>query len=325
MKVYNIKKLDNTIKTKVNYVAELNEEQYKVVSNAEGPCLVLAGAGSGKTRTIVYRVAYLLEHGVSPENILLLTFTNKAAREMLSRVESLLKSHPGSLWGGTFHHIANRILRKYAKQVNYHSNFNILDSSDSKDLLKACIKDLGLDPKQKRIPSANVVKDIISYHINSQRSLRDVISLRHPQWLDWTGKIEEIAELYVKRKQKNDLMDFDDLLYKFFQLLENNPVIKETLANQFRYILVDEYQDTNYLQASIVKHLASVHNNILVVGDDAQSIYAFRAADIGNILNFPKLFPNTQTFKLETNYRSTPDILDVANDIISNNIKCYRY
>ncbi|MBL7022200.1 UvrD-helicase domain-containing protein [Patescibacteria group bacterium] len=320
-KVYKLKQLNDKKKTEVNYSAELNEEQYKVVSGAEGPCLVLAGAGSGKTRTICYRVAYLLEHGIRPQNILLLTFTNKASKEMLSRVEELLKSHPGGLWGGTFHHVANRVLRKYAKKINYESNFNILDSSDSKDLLKACIKDLGLDPKQRRIPSPNVIKDIISYHINSQKSLKDVISMRQPQWLDWLGKIEDIHQLYIKRKQRNNLMDFDDLLFFLLKLLENNPNIKKSLATQFQYILVDEYQDTNYLQASIVKHLASVHNNILVVGDDAQSIYAFRAADIGNILNFPRLFPSAQTFKLETNYRSTPDILEVANDIISNNVK----
>jgi ATP-dependent DNA helicase UvrD/PcrA len=320
-KTNRIKKSDSKPKTKVDYKAELNEEQYKVVSNAEGPCLVLAGAGSGKTRTIVYRVAYLLERGVLPQNILLLTFTNKAAHEMLSRVEDLYGSKPNGLWGGTFHHIANRVLRKYAKQLNYNNNFNILDSSDSKDLLKACIKDLGLDPKQRRIPSANVIKNIISYQINSQQPLKDIIRLRHPEWLDWTDRIEDIAKAYQKRKQKNDLMDFDDLLFYFLQLLENDPNIKKRLTEQFQYILVDEYQDTNYLQASIVKHLSSMHNNILVVGDDAQSIYAFRAADIGNILNFSKLFPETKTYKLEINYRSTPDILDVANDIISNNVK----
>jgi len=319
-KVYKIKKTGYQ-KTVVDYQSELNEEQYKVVSEAEGPCLVLAGAGSGKTRTIVYRVAYLLEHGVLPQNILLLTFTNKASKEMLNRVEELLKMQPVGLWGGTFHHIANRILRKYARKIGYNSNFNILDAADSKDLLKACIKDLGLDPKQRRIPSANVIKDIISYHINSQQSLKEVIALRQPQWLDWVDRIEDIHKLYIKRKQRNDLMDFDDLLFFFLQLLEKSPDIKKQLATQFKYILVDEYQDTNYLQASIVKLLASVHNNILVVGDDAQSIYAFRAADIGNILNFPRLFPSAKTYKLETNYRSTPDILDVANDIISNNVK----
>jgi len=309
--------------TEVDYQAELNSEQYQVVSEAEGPCLVLAGAGSGKTRTIVYRVAYLLEQGIRPENVLLLTFTNKAAKEMIGRVEKLLKKHPRGLWSGTFHGIANRILSRYATELGYQNNFNIIDGSDSKDLIKACLKDLGIDTKQRRFPSPAIIKDLISYHINSQQPLAEVIGAKQPHWLDQESKIIDIAKAYQNRKLKNNLMDFDDLLLNLLTLLEQKPIIKKNLATQFQYILVDEYQDTNYLQASIVKHLASIHGNILVVGDDAQSIYSFRAADIGNILNFPKLFPQAKVFKLETNYRSTPDILEVANDIISNNLNQY--
>lgn len=323
MKVYKIKKLKKQGSVKVNYKEELNKEQYKVVTEAAGPCLVLAGAGSGKTRTIVYRVAYLLEMGIPAQNILLLTFTNKAAREMMARIEILLKSHSKGLWAGTFHHIANRILRKYATKLGYKSNFNILDSEDAKILLKVCIRDLGIDLRKRRFPSPAVLKNIISYHINSQKPLIEVIEVRNSQWVDWQDKISEITKLYKKRKKQNNLMDFDDLLLNLLRLLKENKDIKERLAFQFQYILVDEYQDTNYLQANIVKLLASEHNNVLVVGDDAQSIYGFRAADIGNILNFPKLFAKTKIFKLETNYRSTPDILDLANDIISNNVNQY--
>ncbi|MBU1131027.1 ATP-dependent helicase [Patescibacteria group bacterium] len=318
-----LKKPIDIKKLKVDYQSELNDEQYKVVTQAEGPCLVLAGAGSGKTRTIVYRVAYLIERGVKPENILLVTFTNKAAKEMLTRVASLLGRYPEKLWGGTFHHIGNRILRKYAKQLGYQSNFSILDEEDSRDLIKVCIKEEGIDPKARRFPSAAVLKDLISYSKNSQTSLTEVIELKHPKWLEIEEQIKLIAERYRHKKKVANAMDFDDLLINWLKLLRENQNIKDRLAAQFHYILVDEYQDTNYLQAEIINQLASVHNNVLVVGDDAQSIYSFRAADIGNILNFPKIFKEAAIFKLQTNYRSTPEILDVANEVIKKNIQQY--
>ena len=315
-----ILKNQNLKDLKVNYQAELNDEQFKVVTEAEGPCLVLAGAGSGKTRTIVYRVAYLVERGVKPENILLVTFTNKAAKEMLARVELLLGRYPEKLWGGTFHHIGNRILRKYAKALDYQSNFSILDEEDSKDLIKVCVKEEGIDVKARRFPSATVLKDLISYSKNSQKPLIEVIEQKHPKWLEIEDQIKAIADRYRDKKKANNSMDFDDLLVNWLKLLREQQNIKDRLAAQFHYILVDEYQDTNYLQAEIIKQLSSVHNNVLVVGDDAQSIYSFRAADIGNILNFPEVFKGAKIFKLETNYRSTPEILDVANEVIKKNI-----
>ena len=308
---------------KVDYQSELNEEQYKVVASAEGPCLVLAGAGSGKTRTIVYRVAYLIENGVKPENILLVTFTNKAAKEMVNRVEKLLDKYPEKLWGGTFHHIGNRLLRKYAKLLGYESNFTILDEEDSKSLIKVCIKEEGVDIKARRFPSATVIKDLISYAKNSQTDLTSVIEARHPKWLELENKIENIREKYERKKKDNNSMDFDDLLSNWLKLLKQQPQIKQKLSSQFKYILVDEYQDTNYIQAEIIKELSQVHRNVLVVGDDAQSIYSFRAADIGNILNFPEIFSGTKIFTLEINYRSTPEILKVANQVIKHNINQY--
>ncbi|HLC64411.1 MAG TPA: ATP-dependent helicase [Patescibacteria group bacterium] len=310
-------------KLKVDYRSELNQEQYRVVTEAEGPCLVLAGAGSGKTRTIVYRVAYLIEQGVKPENILLVTFTNKAAKEMLRRAELLLGRYPEKLWGGTFHHIGNRLLRQYAKLLGYQANFTILDEEDSKDLIKVCLKDEGVDIKARRFPSPAVIKDLLSYAKNSQTKLKEVIELRHPKWIEIEDRIAAVGSRYEAKKKVGNAMDFDDLLVNWLKLLKQEAGVKDRLGAQFHYILVDEYQDTNYIQAAIIKELASVYQNVLVVGDDAQSIYSFRAADIGNILNFPKIFPKAKIFKLQTNYRSTPEILKVANQVISQNLKQY--
>ncbi|MDP2587077.1 MAG: ATP-dependent helicase [Candidatus Komeilibacteria bacterium] len=304
---------------KVNYQKELNDEQFRAVTEGEGPCLVLAGAGSGKTRTIVYRVAYLIERGVNPENILLVTFTNKAAHQMLTRVEELLGYFPSGLWGGTFHHIGNRILRKYAKVLGFESNFTILDEEDAKSLLKVCLREEDIDTKSKRFPSPAVLKELISFGKNSEIALEEVIDTRHPKWLKISDTIVKIARRYEEKKSLTNSMDFDDLLLNWLKLLKQFPETRDRLGAQFQYILVDEYQDTNYLQAEIIKELAQVHHNVLVVGDDAQSIYSFRAADIGNILNFPKVFEGAKIFKLENNYRSSPEILDVANSVIENN------
>ncbi len=312
---------------RVDYRRELNEEQFRAVTEGEGPCLVLAGAGSGKTRTIVYRVAYLIERGVNPENILLVTFTNKAAHQMLTRVEQLLGQFPQGLWGGTFHHIGNRILRKYAAKLGFQSNFTILDEEDAKDLIKVCLKEEDIDPsaslgagsKSKRFPSSAVLKELISFGKNSEIPLEEVIDTRHPKWLKISETIVKIARRYEEKKSLTNSMDFDDLLVNWLKLLVEDAGVKQRLSAQFQYILVDEYQDTNYIQAEIIRLLAEVHRNVLVVGDDAQSIYSFRAADIGNILNFSKIFPEAKIFKLETNYRSTPEILKVANQVIANN------
>lgn len=304
---------------RVDYAKELNQEQLAVVQRGDGACLVLAGAGSGKTRTIVYRVAYLIEHGVAPDRILLVTFTNKAAKEMLARVEELLGAFPNSLWGGTFHHVANILLRKYGRHVGYEPNFTILDEEDSKDLVSVCIKSLKIDPKATRFPSAGVIRGLISLSRNTGEDLETLISESKPEFSKVLPSLIEVARLYEQRKRRANAMDFDDLLVVLRDLLKSHDEVRQRLATQFQYVLVDEYQDTNHLQAEIVNLLSSVHNNLLVVGDDAQSIYAFRGADIQNILTFPNVHPGAKLFTLATNYRSTQPILDVANAVIANN------
>lgn len=307
----------------MNLQQELNEEQCKVVQEADGPCLVLAGAGSGKTRTITYRVAHLLEKGIAPENVLLVTFTNKASREMLQRVHELTGGQKLP-WAGTYHHIAFRMLKQYGGLLGYPHNFTILDSGDSKDLIKLCVKVEGVQGSGRKFPSAAVIKNIISFARNARRTVEDVLDEKHPQWLVYAEHISRVAEEYAKRKKGAQTMDFDDLLVHLDVLLETQPAVKRKFAEQFQYILVDEYQDTNAIQAHIVQQLASVHGNVLVVGDDAQSIYSFRAADIQNILAFEKEFPGAKIFRLQTNYRSTPNILDVANMVIANNVDQYQ-
>lgn len=308
----------------IDFKKELNTEQLDVVLNGDGPCLVLAGAGSGKTRTITYRVAYVLSKNVAPENILLVTFTNKAAKEMNSRVQALLANDTRLPWSGTFHHIGFRILKQYASLLGYRNDFTILDSQDSIDLMKLCLKQEGIDRKEKRFPSAKVVRSIISYARNAETTIADVLDLKHPNWLDLSDTIVRIMADYDQRKRDANAMDFDDLLVNLHLLLLKNQRVREKYAQQFQYVLVDEYQDTNSVQASIVKLFASQHKNLLVVGDDAQSIYSFRAANIANILEFEKDFPNAQVFRLETNYRSTPNILGVANEVIANNHNQYE-
>lgn len=303
----------------IDYRKELNVEQLAVVENGDGACLVLAGAGSGKTRTITYRVAYLLERGIAPQNILLLTFTNKASKEMLARVESLLGSYPKGLWGGTFHSVANRILRMYADAIGFTQNFTILDSEDSESLIKTILKELQVDTSERRFPSASKLHAMISYARNAGRSVKQIVEEKYEHFFDLIPTIERIGEVYELRKRQADAMDFDDLLIRLRDLLVQNPAVRDRLATQFEYVLVDEYQDTNVLQAQLIAMLAGVHKNILVVGDDAQSIYSFRAAEIKNILSFPDQYGSAKTFRLVTNYRSSPEILSIANDSIANN------
>ena len=303
----------------IDYVNELNEEQYRAVSSPGGPTLVLAGAGSGKTRTITYRVAWLLEHGVPTDRMLLLTFTNKAAKEMMVRVEGLLRSYPSGLWSGTFHSIANRILRMYGAHTGFGSDFSILDEDDANDLMKMCIKELKIDTKNKRFPSVGVLRSLISYSVNARIPLKDIVNDRASHFEAIFPEIQMVAERYKSAKRTARSMDFDDLLLELLSLLQTNESVRSQLANRFQFLLVDEFQDTNIIQSDIVDLLASVHRNVLVVGDDAQSIYSFRAAEIRNILDFPKRYPDAQTFRLVTNYRSTPEILAVANAVIANN------
>ncbi len=306
------------------YLAGLNPEQRAVVENGDGPCVVLAGAGSGKTRTIVHRVAHLIAQGVPPERILILTFTNKAAAEMMSRIGELLGSRfpggTGGVWGGTFHSIANRMLRAFAVNVGFSPSFSILDEEDARDLMKATLRELGLSGDTKKFPSPGVVKEVLSFSLNAMKPLEEALGMKHPKFEPLLADFRRAAEAYDAKKRKANAMDFDDLLVRLHHLLANDISAREKIAGRFQYLLVDEYQDTNPLQATIVRLLAGVERNILVVGDDAQSIYSFRAADVRNILDFPKQYPDARIFKLETNYRSTPEVLALANDVIAKNI-----
>ena len=319
MKKYILHQTQGEIETHIDFKGNLNDRQYEVVTKAEGPCLVLAGAGSGKTRTLIYRLAYLLERGVPPRNILLMTFTNKAANEMRSRTEMLLRYQPKGLWSGTFHHVGNRSLRMYAGELGFTSDFGILDQDDSKGLIKACIKKVRGRDKSPDFPKASVLQSIISLSTNTGLSIPDIVDKRFPYFVRVLEEVKSAAALYVAKKKDSGSMDYDDLLSKWKWLLENVPAVRDRFASQFEYIMVDEYQDTNFLQADIVDILGSVHRNVLVVGDDAQSIYSFRGARVENILSFPEKFKDAKVFRLETNYRSTPEILSLANDSLSQN------
>lgn len=323
MKKYVIKRDKSGLPERLTrYREELNEQQFKVVTAKPLPTLVIAGAGTGKTRTITYRVAYLLEQGVSPDRILLATFTNRAAREMLKRVETLTGTqNVHRVWGGTFHRIANLILRKHAVSIGFDSNYSILDSEDARDFISVCIDESAIDTKSKRFPKPQVVQNIISYANNTDQPIEDVIVRKYPYFEMLTAQIKRVDFNYMERKRERNVMDYDDLLLNWKRLLLEKPEIAKLYAEQFQHILVDEYQDTNKLQAEIIDLLAVKHKNVMVVGDDAQSIFAWRGAEFTNIYEFPQRYPNTQEFKLEKNYRSTPEILGLANVSIANNRK----
>ncbi len=307
----------------IDYEKDLNPQQLKVVKDEGGYLLVLAGAGSGKTRTLTYRVAYLVERGVAQEKILLATFTNKAARSMLNRVENLAEQYTGKIMGGTFHHIANVILRNYASKLGYRANYSILDSEDSRQLISTCVSELKIDAKSNRFPKSNILAEIISLIFNTQSSLEDVLFARYPYYSHLVDEITQIALLYSQKKKELCVMDFDDLLFNFQILLTQHPDILKSIAGRYHHILVDEYQDVNIIQAHIIDLLAAEHGNLMVVGDDAQSIYSFRGASFDSIINFPRRYPDCKIYKLETNYRSTPEILNLANLSITNNQNQY--
>jgi DNA helicase-2/ATP-dependent DNA helicase PcrA len=310
--------------TMIDYEKELNSEQLHVVMEECGPILVIAGAGSGKTRTLTYRVARLIETGVTPEKILLATFTNKAARTMLSRVKALTDRDLSYMWGGTFHHIAHLILRANSHFLGYERKFSILDTDDSAQLINACISEIGLNAKNEKFPRGDVVRDVISFSVNTGVPIEEVVKRRYPYFYYCVDGIEQVAAHYQIRKKKLNVMDFDDLLINCKKILAEYPHILHTYAGKFSDVLVDEYQDTNTIQAEMVDLLASNHGNIMAVGDDSQSIYAFRGANFENILLFPERYPDCKVFKLETNYRSTPEILHLANMSIVNNDNQYQ-
>ncbi|MGZ8830002.1 MAG: UvrD-helicase domain-containing protein [Thermoanaerobaculia bacterium] len=304
---------------RVRYEEELNSEQLEVVHAGEGPLLVIAGAGSGKTRTLTYRVSRLIEDGVDPSEILLLTFTNKASREMLSRVEELVTIDTRRIWGGTFHSTGNRLLRQYAEPLGYRANFTILDAEDAREMMESAVSSLGIKTLEKRFPKGDVLLDIDSFVINTRTPLELHLEQNFPHFALYKEEIVSVFRRYNERKREANAMDFDDLLINWKVLLDDHPEISGALKRRFRYILVDEYQDTNRLQAEIIDGMASVRRNVMVVGDDAQSIYSFRGASFENILTFPLRFPDARIFKLETNYRSTRQILELANQSIANN------
>lgn len=305
----------------IKFEQELNEEQLAVVITDNGPILVIAGAGSGKTRVVTYRVAYLLDRGVSPNGILLLTFTNKAAREMLHRVEHLMKIDTRYIWGGTFHHIGNMVLRQHAEKVGFKKNFTILDNEDAKDLIEVVLKDSKIDRKERRFPKGAILKEIFSYSVNTMKDIETSIQERAPFFYDIKEEIELVSQNYREKKHAINAVDFDDLLFYWHKLLSDYDELRRLYALTFSHILVDEYQDTNKIQGEIVDFMGLINKNVMVVGDDAQSIYSFRGADFQNILDFPSKYPETKVFKLETNYRSTPEILSLANHSIGQNTK----
>ncbi|HJQ39397.1 MAG TPA: ATP-dependent helicase [Thermoanaerobaculia bacterium] len=306
-------------KYRVPYEDQLNHEQLEVVMASDGPMLVIAGAGSGKTRTLTYRVSRLIEDGVDPSDILLVTFTNKASREMLSRVEQLVTIDTRRIWGGTFHSIGNRLLRRYAEPLGYRSNFTILDDEDAKEMMESAISSAGIKTLDKRFPKGDVLLDIYSFLINTRTPLELHLEQNYPHFMLYTQEMVDVFRRYKERKRDANAMDFDDLLVLWKVLLDDHEAISEALKRKYRYILVDEYQDTNKLQADIIDAMASVKRNVMVVGDDAQSIYSFRGASFENILTFPLRFPETTIYKLETNYRSTRQILTLANASIAQN------
>ncbi|MGC2352301.1 MAG: UvrD-helicase domain-containing protein [Candidatus Udaeobacter sp.] len=308
----------------LDYAAELNEQQLAAVTAPPGPILVIAGAGSGKTRTLTYRVAYLLENGIDPRNILLLTFTNKAAREMLNRVANLLPVDASGLWGGTFHSVGNRILRRHGSALDYSSGFTIMDREDQKDLIDTVVAGAGIDPKEIRFPKGDVLAEIFSFVVNTENPLEELLAEKFPYFLPLLDKIQDVHARYEKKKKATNSMDFDDLLQKTLSMFQQHERIAEFYRRQFQFILVDEYQDTNKIQADLVDLLARDHRNVMVVGDDAQSIYSWRGANFQNILEFPKRYPDAQVFKIEMNYRSVPEILEVANAAIAANVQQFR-
>lgn len=303
----------------IDYKAELNEQQYAAVSSRPGHALVIAGAGSGKTRTLTYRVAYLLDQEVPAKNILLLTFTNKASREMLERVRELIPQDTSDLWGGTFHSICNRILRRHGDELGFTRNFSILDTDDQKSLMKQLIADAKIDTKNRRFPKPDVLLSIFSLCENTKSSVRDVIDASYPYFEEWLEQIKQLHRGYTKKKLDTNCMDFDDLLVLTLKLLKKDEDLRELYQRKFRYVLVDEYQDTNSTQCELIDIFVGPKNSLMVVGDDAQSIYSWRGADMGNILTFHGRYPDAEVYKIETNYRSRPEILELSNAAIKAN------
>lgn len=321
MKKFSLQGVQRSLPGKINYAEHLNSQQLEAVTAENGPILVIAGAGSGKTRTITYRVAWLLDNKILPERIMLVTFTNKAARDMLHRLEHLISSETRRIWGGTFHHIGNLILRRHAHLLGYTNNYTILDRADSMDLFELCMSDRKIDVKKRRFPTARILSDICSLRVNTERDVEKIMEDKYSFFVQELEDVERIITRYKEKKKQLNVMDFDDLLFNWKKLFIEFPEVEIFYAQNFCHILVDEYQDTNKLQGEIVERMASVHRNIMVVGDDSQSIYSFRGANFANIIDFTKRYPDAKLFKLEINYRSTSQILQLTNFIIAANTR----
>jgi ATP-dependent DNA helicase UvrD/PcrA len=302
---------------RIKYAELLNPAQLVAVTHRDGPILVIAGAGSGKTRTLIYRVARLIESGVPPGAILLLTFTRRAAQEMLRRVESLVGDRTRAVAGGTFHSFANLTLRQFGSAIGLKPNFTILDRSDMEDVVNLLRTRMGLGSRDRRFPKKSTITEAISMARNKRRELGEEIELDFPHLAEHRDDLVRLAAAYDGYKRERGLLDYDDLLYRLAELLEQHEGVRRRLGDTYRYIMIDEYQDTNLIQAELVRLLASAHRNVMAVGDDAQSIYSFRGANFRNIMDFPQIFPGARVVKLEQNYRSLQGILDVANEVIS--------
>jgi len=304
------------MKKGIEYEKELNSAQLKAVRSIDGPHLVIAGAGSGKTRVLVYRVAYLVEQGIRPDEMILLTFTRRAAEQMLRRASQVLDDRCAKVTGGTFHSFANMILRRHAGLAGLSPSFTIMDQSDAEDTVNLVRTNLGFHKLHKRFPRKAALLDVISKSVNKGLPLGQIVDAEYPHFLEWENEIRSIRDGYVEYKRLKSLLDYDDLLVYLRQLLMTRDDVRRSLSQRYRYIMVDEYQDTNKMQASIACLLASEHKNIMVVGDDSQSIYSFRGAHFKNIIDFPRMFPGAGVIKLEENYRSTQPILDLTNTVI---------
>jgi ATP-dependent DNA helicase UvrD/PcrA len=317
-----LKKIDES-KFLINYQQDLNPSQYEAVAAVDGAYLIIAGAGTGKTRTLVYRVARLIESGYDPNSILLLTFTRKAANEMMRRASGLLDDRCSKIRGGTFHSFANVTLRKYSKAIGLLPSFTILDQGDSADIINLIRSQEGFISEKKRFPKKDTLNKIFSFSINTNKRIEEIVEEDYPHFLPLIDKILGVNKVYKQYKQKNNLLDYDDLLIYLRDFLLSGSAASKSLLSTIKFVMVDEYQDTNHLQAQIVKGLVQFNDNVMVVGDDAQSIYSFRGANFRNIMDFPKLFKDVQVIKIEENYRSVQTVLDFANSIYDKAIEKY--
>ena len=301
---------------KIDYEAALNEQQYQAVTSVDGPLLIVAGAGTGKTRTLVYRVARLVETGIRPESVLLVTFTRRAAASMLARAATLGDERCQRVSGGTFHSLAYSVLRKHHELAGIARSFTVLDQGDTEDLIELVRKQMGFTGKDRRFPRKRTIGAILSMMVNKVVPIADVLKREYPQYVDDEKDLLSLSAEFERFKRERHLLSYDDLLVRLREALENSQELRHKLSDQYNYVMVDEYQDTNRLQAQIIRLIASTHDNVAVVGDECQSIYSFRGASFHNMIEFPGLFPNAQIIKLEENFRSTQPILDVANALM---------